>query len=47
MRFHRLVNAAAYAEAAVIAPGSRWNQRWEARYGAPAARGIAVRCSSR
>lgn len=38
VRFHRLVNAAAYAEAAVIAPGSQWNQRWEARYGAPAAR---------
>jgi glycosyltransferase involved in cell wall biosynthesis len=38
VRFHRLVTAAAYAEAAIIAPGSRWNQRWEARYGAPAAR---------
>lgn len=35
LRFHRLVTAAAYAEAAVIAPGSRWNQRWETRNGAP------------
>jgi glycosyltransferase involved in cell wall biosynthesis len=35
LRFHRLVTAAAYAEAAVIAPGSDWNQRWERRHGAP------------
>ena len=35
LRFHRLVTAAAYAEAAAIAPGSDWNQRWEARHGAP------------
>jgi polysaccharide biosynthesis protein PelF len=34
MRFHRLACAAAYAEASVIAPGSEWNQRWEARHGA-------------
>jgi polysaccharide biosynthesis protein PelF len=38
VRFHRLVSAAAYAEAAVIAPGSEWNQRWESRYGAPGSR---------
>jgi len=38
VRFHRLVSAAAYAEAAVIAPGSEWNQRWESRYGAPGTR---------
>lgn len=38
VRFHRLVSATAYAEATVIAPGSRWNQRWETRYGASPAR---------
>jgi polysaccharide biosynthesis protein PelF len=38
LRFHRLVTAAAYAEATVIAPGSDWNQRWESRHGAPAHR---------
>jgi glycosyltransferase involved in cell wall biosynthesis len=34
LRFHRLVSCAAYREAAVIAPGSGWNQRWETRNGA-------------
>jgi glycosyltransferase involved in cell wall biosynthesis len=34
LRFHRLVSCAAYREAAVIAPGSGWNQRWEIRNGA-------------
>ena len=34
LRFHRLVSCAAYREAALIAPGSGWNQRWETRNGA-------------
>ena len=34
VRFHRLVSSTAYAEAETVAPGSVWNQRWEARHGA-------------
>jgi glycosyltransferase involved in cell wall biosynthesis len=34
LRFHRLVSSAAYREAALVAPGSCWNQRWEKRNGA-------------
>jgi glycosyltransferase involved in cell wall biosynthesis len=34
LRFHRLVSGAAYREAALVAPGSGWNQRWEIRNGA-------------
>jgi glycosyltransferase involved in cell wall biosynthesis len=33
VRFHRLVSAAAYADASVVAPCNRWNQRWETRFG--------------
>lgn len=35
LRFHRLVSGAAYADADTVAPGSRWNQRWETRHGTP------------
>lgn len=34
LRFHRLVSSAAYREAALVAPGSGWNKRWETRNGA-------------
>jgi glycosyltransferase involved in cell wall biosynthesis len=42
LRFHRALTRLAYSEAALIAPVSEFNRRWELRHGADPARTVVV-----